>query len=30
MSLEPFGFFNIQLGYGLNMGTEIGFTLRHV
>jgi predicted dinucleotide-binding enzyme len=28
--LEPFGFFNIQLGYGLNMGTQIGFTLRHV
>jgi 8-hydroxy-5-deazaflavin:NADPH oxidoreductase len=27
--LEPFGFFNIQLGYGLNMGTQIGFTLRH-
>ena len=20
----------IQLGYGLNMGTQIGFTLRHV
>jgi predicted dinucleotide-binding enzyme len=28
--LEPFGFFNIQLGYGLKMGTQIGFTLRHV
>ena len=28
--LEPFGFFNIQLGYGLNMGTQIGFTLRQV
>jgi len=27
--LEPFGFFNIQLGYGLKMGTQIGFTLRH-
>ena len=28
--LEPFGFFNIQLGYGLKMGTQIGFTLQHV
>jgi hypothetical protein len=27
--LEPFGFFNIQLGYGLKMGTQIGFTLQH-
>jgi 8-hydroxy-5-deazaflavin:NADPH oxidoreductase len=26
--LEPLGFFNIQLGYSLNMGTQIGFTLR--
>jgi hypothetical protein len=27
--LEPFGFFNLQLGYAVNMGTQIGFTLRH-
>jgi hypothetical protein len=26
--LEPFDFFNIQLGYALNMCTQIGFTLR--
>lgn len=25
--LEPFGFLNIQLGYVLGMGTQIGFTL---
>ena len=25
--LEPLGFFNIQLGYVLGMGTQIGFTL---
>lgn len=27
--LEPMGVQNIQLGYGLGMGTEIGFTLVH-
>lgn len=27
--LEPFGFFNIQLGYVLEMGTQIGFRLHH-
>ena len=27
--LEPLGFFNIQLGFALNMGTEIGLTLVH-
>ena len=27
--LEPMGVQNIQLGYGLGMGTEIGFTLIH-
>jgi hypothetical protein len=25
--LEPFGYFNIQLGYVLWMGTQIGFKL---
>lgn len=25
--LEPLGYFNIQLGYVLGMGTEIGFDL---
>ena len=25
--LEPFAYFNIQLGYGLKMGTQIGFSL---
>lgn len=28
--LEPFGYFNIQLGYVLQMGTQIGFKLIHV
>jgi predicted dinucleotide-binding enzyme len=27
--LEPFAFFNIQLGYVLGMGTQIGFKLLH-
>jgi predicted dinucleotide-binding enzyme len=27
--LEPFASFNIQLGYGLQMGTQIGFKLLH-
>jgi len=27
--LEPLGFFNIQLGYVLEMGTQIGFKLLH-
>ena len=27
--LEPFAFFNIQLGYALGMGTQIGFKLLH-
>ena len=27
--LEPLAFFNIQLGYGLGMGTNIGFKLLH-
>jgi predicted dinucleotide-binding enzyme len=27
--LEPLGYFNIQLGYVLGMGTEIGFKLLH-
>ena len=27
--LESLGFFQIQLGYGLKMGTDIGFTLVH-
>jgi len=27
--LEPLGFFNIQLGYVLGMGTQIGFRLLH-
>ncbi len=27
--LEPLAYFNIQLGYGLGMGTEIGFKLLH-
>ncbi len=27
--LEPLGFLNIQLGYVLGMGTQIGFTLLH-
>jgi predicted dinucleotide-binding enzyme len=27
--LEPFACFNIQLGYGLQMGTQIGFKLLH-
>ena len=25
--LEPLAYFNIQLGYGLGMGTQIGFKL---
>ena len=28
--LEPFAYLNIQLGYVLNMGPEIGFKLLHV
>ena len=27
--LEPLGYFNIQLGYGLKMGTDTGFKLMH-
>jgi predicted dinucleotide-binding enzyme len=27
--LEPLGYFNIQLGYGLKMGTDTGFKLVH-
>ena len=27
--LEPFAYFNIQLGYALGMGTKIGFKLLH-
>ena len=27
--LEPLGYFNIQLGYGLRMGTDTGFKLMH-
>lgn len=27
--LEPLGYLNIQLGYGLGMGTQIGFRLVH-
>ena len=27
--LEPLAFLNIQLGYGLEMGTQIGFKLLH-
>ncbi len=27
--LEPLGYFNIQLGYGLKMGTDTGFRLMH-
>jgi 8-hydroxy-5-deazaflavin:NADPH oxidoreductase len=27
--LEPLGYFNIQLGYALEMGTQIGFKLLH-
>lgn len=27
--VEPFGYFNIQLGYVLGMGTQIGFKLMH-
>jgi predicted dinucleotide-binding enzyme len=27
--VEPFGFFNIQLGYVLGLGTQIGFKLLH-
>jgi predicted dinucleotide-binding enzyme len=27
--LEPLAYFNIQLGYGLGMGTQIGFKLLH-
>ena len=27
--IEPFAFFNIQLGYVLGMGTQIGFKLLH-
>ena len=27
--LEPLASFNIQLGYGLEMGTQIGFKLLH-
>ena len=27
--LEPLGFFNIQLGYVLGMGPQIGFKLLH-
>ena len=27
--LEPFAYFNIQLGYALGMGTQIGFKLLH-
>jgi len=27
--LEPFAFLNIQLGYALGMGTQIGFKLLH-
>lgn len=27
--LEPLGYFNVQLGYVLGMGTQIGFKLLH-
>jgi predicted dinucleotide-binding enzyme len=27
--LEPLGYFNIQLGYGMKMGTDTGFKLMH-
>jgi predicted dinucleotide-binding enzyme len=27
--LEPLGYLNIQLGYGLKMGTDTGFRLMH-
>jgi hypothetical protein len=27
--LEPLAFFNIQLGYVLGMGTQVGFKLLH-
>ena len=27
--LEPLGYFNIQLGYGMKMGTDTGFRLMH-
>ena len=27
--LEPLGYLNIQLGYGMKMGTDTGFRLMH-
>ena len=27
--IEPFGYLNIQLGYVLGLGTQIGFKLLH-